>query len=106
MGLAAHVGLLLDRPVIGCAKSVLCGKFEEPDPERGSRSFMFDGQEIIGAAVRTRSRVKPVYVSIGNRIDLETAIDVVLGCSPRYRVPEPIRLAHKLSAGESPYHRT
>jgi deoxyribonuclease V len=100
MGLASHVGLLLDCPVIGCAKSVLCGTFDEPGKARGASSPMFDRGEVIGAAVRTRDGVKPVYVSIGNRIDLETAVDVVLRCSPKYRIPQPLRLAHRLSVGE------
>jgi deoxyribonuclease V len=100
MGLATHVGVLVDCPVIGCAKSVLCGKFEEPAQEKGSYSYMYDDAgEVIGAAVRTRRSVQPVYVSIGNRIDLETAIDLVLNCSFKYRIPEPLRLAHKLSVG-------
>jgi deoxyribonuclease V len=99
-GLAAHLGILLECPVIGCAKSVLCGKFDEPARKRGARSLMVDRGEVIGAAVRTRDGVKPVYVSVGNRIDLETAIDVVLRCSPRYRIPRPLRLAHRLSVGE------
>lgn len=101
MGLAAHVGILLGRPVIGCAKSVLFGTFEEPPHAKGSVSHMLDKQgEIIGAAVRTRAGVKPVYVSVGNMIDLDTAVGIVLGCSPKYRIPEPLRLAHKLSVGE------
>jgi deoxyribonuclease V len=101
MGLATHVGILLDRPVIGCAKSVLYGVFDQPDQEKGSYSYMYDeAGEIIGAALRTRRSVTPVYVSIGNRIDLQTAIDIVLRCSPKYRIPEPLRLAHKLSVGE------
>jgi len=101
MGLAAHVGLLVDTPVLGCAKSVLVGSFSPPGARRGSYSHMFDKEgEIIGAAVRTRDRVKPVYVSIGNRIDLETAIDVVLRCSTKYRIPRPLRLAHQLSVGK------
>jgi deoxyribonuclease V len=100
MGLATHVGILLDRPVIGCAKSVLYGKFEEPSAERGAYSHMLaDDGEVIGAAVRTRRAVKPVYVSIGNRIDLDTAIEMVLECSPKYRIPVPLRLAHNLSVG-------
>ena len=102
MGLAAHVGLLVDTPVLGCAKSVLFGRFSPPGERRGSYSYMRDGEgEIIGAAVRTRDRVKPVYVSIGNRIDLETAIDVVLRCSTKFRIPRPLRLAHRLSVGEN-----
>ena len=101
MGLAAHVGILLDRPVIGCAKSVLYGKFEEPDETKGSFSYMYDKEgEVIGAALRTRNSVRPVYVSVGNRIDLDTAMDIVLRCSPKYRIPEPLRQAHKLSVGE------
>lgn len=101
MGLAAHIGLLVDCPVIGCAKSVLCGTYEEPGKERGARSLMVDNGEVIGAAVRTRERVKPVYVSVGNRVDLGTAVDVVLECSPKYRIPHPLRLAHRLSVGGS-----
>jgi deoxyribonuclease V len=101
MGLAAHVGILLDRPVLGCAKSVLFGTFEEPGMEKGSVSYMRDkAGEIIGAAVRTRRSVKPVYVSVGNRIDLATAVDIVMTCSPKYRIPVPLRKAHRLSVGE------
>ena len=102
MGLAAHIGLLVDTPVVGCAKSVLYGRFAPPGDERGAYSHMFDPDgEVVGAAVRTRDRVKPVYVSIGNRIDLDTAISVVLGCSTGYRKPRPLRLAHRLSVGET-----
>lgn len=101
MGLAAHVGILLDRPVLGCAKSVLYGAFEEPGSEKGSRSYMHDSEgEVIGAAVRTRASVKPVYVSIGHKIDLEKSIELVLACSPKYRIPVPLRLAHNLSVGK------
>lgn len=101
MGLAAHVGLLVDVPVLGCAKSVLYGKFSPPGEKRGAYSHMLDDEgRVIGAAVRTRDRVRPVYVSIGNRIDLETAIDTVLACSVKYRIPRPLRLAHRLSVGE------
>lgn len=100
MGLASHVGVLVDTPVVGCAKSVLFGSFSQPGDRRGSFSHMLDKDgEVIGAAVRTRDRVKPVYVSIGNRIDLETAIELVIKCSPRYRIPRPLRLAHQLSVG-------
>lgn len=102
MGLATHVGILIDSPVIGCAKSVLYGEFREPGMRKGSVSHMRgrDG-EIVGAAVRTRDGVKPVYVSVGNRIDLATSVDLVLKCSPRYRIPEPLRLAHNLSVGKA-----
>jgi len=101
MGLATHVGILLDSPVVGCAKSVLYGKFAEPGWRKGSVSYMRGREgEIVGAAVRTRDGVKPVYVSVGNRIDLATSVDLVLRCSPRYRIPEPLRLAHNLSVGK------
>ncbi len=101
MGLATHVGILLDHPVVGCAKSVLYGTFEPPGEDKGSFSYMYDDSgEVIGAAVRTRDHVEPVYVSIGNKIDLTTSIDLVLKCSPKYRIPEPLRLAHRLSVGE------
>lgn len=102
MGLAAHAGILLDRPVLGCAKSVLYGTFKEPGDEKGSFSYMYSKEDdVIGAAVRTRTSVKPVYVSVGNRIDLGKSIELVLGCAPRYRIPVPLRLAHNLSVGET-----
>jgi deoxyribonuclease V len=100
MGLATHVGVLLDRPVIGCAKSLLYGKFEGVPEGRGSYSLMLDDDGgTIGAALRTRDGVEPVYVSVGNRIDLDSVIKFVLACSVKYRIPEPLRAAHKLSTG-------
>ena len=102
MGLATHMGILLDRPVIGCAKSRLYGESGRLAGRRGSRAWMRDEDgRIIGAALRTRRGVRPGYVSVGNRIDLATAIDVVLACSPTYRIPEPLRTAHRLSIGGS-----
>lgn len=102
MGLATHLGILLEKPAVGCAKSVLYGTYEEPADEKGSVAYMYDDAgEVIGAAVRTRQGVKPVYVSIGNKIDLEKSIEIVLRCSTKYRIPEPLRLAHKLSEGET-----
>jgi deoxyribonuclease V len=96
LGIASHAGLLLNRPTIGCAKSVLLGKFDEPDAQRGSWTPMIDKGETIGAAVRTKNRVQPVYVSPGHLIDLNGAIDLVLRCDGGYRVPEPTRRAHLL----------
>jgi len=98
MGLACHIGLVADKPTIGCAKSRLYGEFREPGKKRGSWSALYgeDGS-VIGAVLRTRENVTPVFVSIGHKIDLETAVEVVLGCSPRYRIPEPLRLAHQLA---------
>jgi len=100
MGIASHVGVILDRPSIGCAKSCLCGVHEEPGPERGSYAYLYDGDEVIGAVVRTRTDVKPLYVSIGHRIDLETATEYVLNCCRGHRLPEPTRYAHQAAAGE------
>jgi deoxyribonuclease V len=96
-GIACHVGLLTDLPTIGCAKSRLCGEHQEPGVNKGSWVPLTDRGEVIGAAVRTRDGVKPVYVSIGHRIGLEVAIEWVLRLSPRWRVPEPIRWADRLS---------
>lgn len=96
MGIAAHMGLFVQRPSIGCAKSVLTGKFEEPAPERGAWSPMMDKQEVIGAALRTKNRVQPMYISPGHLIDLPGAIDLALRCDGGYRVPEPTRRAHLL----------
>jgi len=99
LGLASHVGLLLDHPTIGCAKSRLVGTHHTPGEEKGSIAWLYDGDEIIGAVVRTRSGVSPVYVSVGHRIDLEMAIKVVLTCVRDHRLPEPTRLAHQVAGG-------
>lgn len=101
MGLATHLGVLLDMPAVGCAKSRLCGVLVEPGEKKGSWAPLMDGDELIGAVVRTRSGVRPVFVSIGHRVDLETAISLVLGCATRYRLPEPTRWAHRVAGGES-----
>ena len=100
MGLASHIGIIIDRPSIGCAKSRLCGTHHEPGPERGSYVHLYDGDEVIGAVVRTRTGVKPLYVSIGHRIDLESAIEYVLGCCRNHRLPETTRYAHRVAGGE------
>ena len=93
-GLAAHMGLILDLPSVGCAKTRLIGTFEEPGARRGQCSpLMHDGKQI-GAVVRTKDRVKPVFVSQGHRVSLERAVEIVLQCARRYRIPEPIRRAH------------
>jgi deoxyribonuclease V len=95
LGLAAHLGLFFDRPTIGCAKSRLIGTYEEPGPEKGAYSPLYDGQEVIGAVVRARARVKPIFVSVGHKCRLEDAIRIALACSTKYRIPEPTRLAHQ-----------
>jgi len=99
MGLASHLGLLLDIPTIGCAKSRLCGSHQAPAEDPGSYAQLLDGDESIGAVLRTRQSVKPVYVSIGHKVDLKTAIHWVLACCRGYRLPEPTRLAHMLAGG-------
>lgn len=102
MGIATHVGVLLDVPSIGCAKSRLVGAHQEPGLSKGSYARLYDRAEVIGAVVRTRDGVKPVYVSIGHRIDLEKAIEFALCCCTRYRLPDPIRWAHRLASEETP----
>lgn len=97
-GLASHVGVLAGIPTIGCAKRRLCGTFVDPDINRCSSTPLIDGGEIIGVALRTRNGVKPVFVSVGNLIDLSTAERIVLACTSRYRLPEPLRLAHRRAA--------
>jgi deoxyribonuclease V len=98
VGIASHVGLLIDRPTFGCAKSVLVGKYEEPDEERGSWTPLVDPKngETVGAALRTKTRTNPIYVSPGHLIDLEGAINLTLACDGGYRQPEPTRRAHLL----------
>jgi deoxyribonuclease V len=95
LGLASHLGLFFDKPTIGCAKSRLIGEYEEPGSEQGAYSLLRDGDETIGAVVRTRSRVKPVFVSVGHKCTLDDAICITLACTTRYRIPEPTRLAHQ-----------
>ena len=95
LGLAAHLGLFFDKPTIGCAKSKLTGTFKDPPPKKGSYSQLSDHGEIIGAVVRTRANVKPVFISVGNRCTLKDAIGITLHCAIKYRLPEPTRLADK-----------
>jgi deoxyribonuclease V len=94
LGSASHLGVVLDAPAVGCAKSLLCGEFDEPGGERGAFSPLTLEGEIVGRVLRTRSGVKPVFVSVGHRCDLESATRLVVACSPKFRIPQPIRLAH------------
>ncbi len=100
-GIASHLGLLLDLPTIGCAKSRLCGSEMPVDSEAGSYSELTDNSEIIGAVLRSKTGTKPIYVSIGHKIDLVTAIEWVIGCCRGYRLPEPARLAHIAAGGKT-----
>ena len=95
-GLACHVGVLTGLPTLGCAKSRLLGRHREPGWKRGSRVPLTENGEVLGTVLRTRDRVKPVFVSIGHRIDLAAAVDLVLASSVGYRLPEPTRLADRL----------
>lgn len=94
-GLACHVGLLCQRPTIGCAKSVLVGDYAMPGPDRGSRTALREGRERIGTVLRTRADVKPVFVSVGHLVDLRAAERIVLSCAMGYRLPEPTRRADR-----------
>jgi deoxyribonuclease V len=93
-GIACHLGLVLDLPSIGCAKSRLVGTHRAPGQRRGSHAALRDGGETIGEVVRTRAGTKPVFVSVGHRVSLATARRWVLALSPRFRLPEPVRTAH------------
>jgi deoxyribonuclease V len=104
LGIASHLGVVLDMPTIGCAKSVLTGIFKAPKDKAGSVSYLYDpgtkkssmkDKEIIGAALRTKDNVKPVFISPGNKITLEESIDIIRKTVRRHRLPEATRLAHE-----------
>jgi len=97
LGLASHLGLWLDLPTIGCAKTPLLKEFESPAPSKGSFKWVYLREEKVGAVLRTRQEVKPVYVSPGHRIDLESSIQIILSTCQGYRIPEPLRKAHHLT---------
>jgi deoxyribonuclease V len=101
LGIASHLGLLAGIPTIGCAKSRLCGEADDVGPERGSVSSLHDGAEVIGSVVRTKDGAKPVFVSAGHLISLEAAVEWVLRFAPTHRLPEPTRIADRLSKGGS-----
>jgi deoxyribonuclease V len=94
MGLAAHLGVILDLPSIGCAKSLLVGNFDEPEAIQGSWSELSYRDKVIGAVVRTRDCVKPLFVSPGFKITIDEAIEWVLRACTKYRIPDPIRCSH------------
>ncbi len=98
-GIACHLGVLTGLPTIGVAKSRLIGSHDEPGVKKGSWTPLMDKGDVIGAVLRTRDGVSPLYVSVGHRIDLQTAIDYVLRCTTRYRLPETTRRAHRLASG-------
>jgi deoxyribonuclease V len=97
-GIACHLGVLLDRPTIGCAKSILVGHADEPGPVPGDWTPLVHRDEVIGAALRTRANVKPVYISIGHRVSLESAVSIIISCLRGLRLPEPTRLADRIAS--------
>ncbi|EYD76809.1 Endonuclease V [Rubellimicrobium mesophilum DSM 19309] len=102
IGIACHMGLWLGRPTIGCSKTRLTGRHDEVPPEKGAWAPLLDKDEVVGAALRTRASTSPVFVSPGHLIDLASAIDIVMACSPKYRLPQPIRLAHNAAGAFEP----
>jgi deoxyribonuclease V len=98
-GIACHLGIITDLPTIGVGKSRLIGQHEEVPQERGQWSALFDKGEIIGAALRSRAGVHPLYISSGHKISLESAIEMVMRCTTRYKLPETTRWAHRLASG-------
>ncbi len=98
-GVACHLGVELDLPSIGCGKSLLVGEHRQPAGRRGSRTRLVHRGEVVGTVLRTRAGVKPIYVSLGHRFDLPTAVGLALACTKGFRLPEPIRAADR-AAGE------
>jgi deoxyribonuclease V len=96
MGIATHLGLVLDKATIGCAKSKLIGHYSAPQAKKGSFEFLREEEKVLGAVVRTKDKIKPVFVSSGHRINLDTSIKIVLECARASRFPEPLRKAHLL----------
>lgn len=95
LGIACHLGLWLNRPTIGCGKTLLIGKYIEPPNQRGAYTDLIHRGQHIGVILRTRINVKPVYISVGHLIDLPTCIELIMRCTTSYRLPEPIRMAHQ-----------
>lgn len=101
IGIASHMGLWLQKPTIGCGKTHFLGEYDPPGEERGAYSDLVDRGEMLGVVLRTRARVKPVYISVGHLADLPSAIALTLRCTTNYRLPQPIRLAHHAAGKHS-----
>jgi deoxyribonuclease V len=99
MGIASHMGLWLAKATIGCGKTHFIGEYDLPGKTKGDYSYLTDKGETLGVVLRSRDKVKPVYISAGHMIDLDSAVEIVMMCTPKYRLPEPIRQAHK-AAGD------
>lgn len=101
LGIASHLGLLLDTPTIGCAKSRLCGEFVKPRETRGSSESLKIGDKTVGLVIRTRDKTKPLFVSPGHLVDIEDCRRYILSSVCRYRIPKPIRFAHMTAGTEA-----
>lgn len=97
IGIASHIGVLLDIPTIGCAKQRLVGEYREPGTKRGNWEALLYKDMLVGAVLRTRDKVKPLFISPGHRMDIDSAIRIVMACLGKYRIPEPVRCADMLS---------
>ncbi|MFN8528059.1 MAG: deoxyribonuclease V [Anaerolineae bacterium] len=104
IGIAAHMGLWLNKPTIGCGKTHLIGRYDDPPQERGAWSPLVDKGELIGAVLRTRPNTKPVFISVGHLADLPTSLDLIMRCTGKYRLPEVIRAAHHAAGEFDPAH--
>lgn len=102
IGIASHMGLWLGRPTIGCGKTLLCGRYKDLAGEKGAAAPLVDRGETIGVALRTRTAKNPMFISPGHLADIPTSASLVLACSPKYRLPEPIRLAHNAAGRFDP----
>jgi deoxyribonuclease V len=96
LGIASHIGVLADIVTIGCAKKKLIGTYQDPGIEKGAASDLVYKDNVVARVLRTREKVKPVFVSVGHRVNLDQATDLIQSCCTRYRLPEPTRLAHQL----------
>ncbi|MEM9965348.1 MAG: deoxyribonuclease V [Asticcacaulis sp.] len=105
LGIAAHLGVLMDMPSMGVAKKRLTGKYEEPAPEKGSMSPLTHREELIGMVLRSKDRIKPLFVSPGHRLSLVQSVAVVQTCLTKYKLPEPTRLADAISKKPDAYMR-
>lgn len=97
VGIASHIGVLLDIPTVGCAKTRLVGEYQEPGPAKGDWSYLYYRDVKVGAVLRTRAYVKPVFISPGHLTDIESSVEIVMRCVSGYRIPEPLRMADRLS---------
>lgn len=97
IGIASHIGVMLATPTIGCAKSRLVGDFDEPDEKKGAWTYLYYKKAKVGAVLRARSGVRPVFVSPGHLMDIKSSVGILMNCIPKYRIPEPLRRADSIS---------